>query len=143
MRFDLANDLDIARFRTRVEYFIRKRTPNVELTEKRTKKQNSYLHLILGWFAVESGNTMDYVKRNYFKKLVNPETFVIEKDDKFLGKVEELRSSADLTTGEMTLTIERFRNWSSQQAGIYLPDANEDKFLAHISTELNKYKQWI
>jgi hypothetical protein len=143
MKFNLTNDIDIARFRTRVEYHLRKQTPNVELTEKRTKKQNSYLHLIIGWFAIESGNTIDFVKRNYYKKAANSQTFLLEKEDKFLGKVEELRSSADLTSGEMTLSIERFRNWAAQQAGIYLPDANEDKFLEYIRTELYTYEQWI
>jgi hypothetical protein len=143
MKFNLTNNIDIARLRTRVEYHIRKRTPNVELTEKRTARQNSYLHLILGWFAVESGHTLDYVKQNYYKRLVNPETFIAEKNDRFLGKIRELRSSADLTAAQMTLTVERFRNWASQEAGIYLPAPNEDKFLAHIQSELDKYKQWI
>jgi hypothetical protein len=143
MKFNLTKDIDIARLRARVEYHIRKRTPNVELTEKRTVKQNSYLHLILGWFAVESGNTMAYVKKNYYKELCNLQTFIIEKDDKYLGKVKELRSSADLTTSEMALTIDRFRNWASQEAGIYLPEANEDMFLEYIQEELIKYEQWI
>jgi hypothetical protein len=143
MKFNLTNDIDISRFRARVEYHIHKRTPNVELTEKRTKRQNSYLHLIIGWFAVESGNQLEFVKENYYKKLCNPQTFIIEKEDKYLGKVQTLRSSADLTTSEMALTIDRFRNWASQEAGIYLPEANEDKFLEHINEELKKYEQWI
>jgi hypothetical protein len=142
MKFNLAEDIEIARFRARCEYVIRKRK-KVELTEKRTKPQNSYLHLILGWFAIESGNTIDYVKRNYYKKLVNPQTFLFEKDDRFLGKTEELRSSAALTTEEIHLTIERFRDWASREAGIYLPAPNEDRFLEHIQNELDKYKQWI
>ncbi|MDR2042481.1 MAG: hypothetical protein LBP98_09245 [Tannerella sp.] len=143
MKFNLATDMDVARFRTRVEYHIRRRTPNVELTEKRTVRQNSYLHLILGLFAAESGNRSDYVKEFYYKRLVNPEIFIVEKEDKYLGKIQALRSSADLTTAEMTLTIERFRNWASQEAGIYLPAPNEDEFLAYIQNELEKYGQWI
>jgi hypothetical protein len=151
MKFNLANDIDMARFDTQCEYLKRKRE-TVELIKKknktdgstkRSKEQNKYLHLILGWFAVEFGNTMKYVKKNYYKRLVNPGTFIIKKDDRFLGRVQELRSSANLTTAEMTLTVELFRNWASQEAGIYLPAPNEDKFLEYIQNELDKYKQWI
>jgi hypothetical protein len=143
MKFNLTNEIDVVRFRTRVEFHIRKKTPEVELTEKRTVKQNSYLHLILGRFAVETGNTPEFVKQNYYKRLVNPDTFVRVKDDRFLGKVRELRSSANLTAAEMTLTVERFRNWAAQEAGIYLPEPNEEAFLKHIQQELKRYGQWI
>jgi hypothetical protein len=43
----------------------------------------------------------------------------------------------------MHLTIERFRDWASREAGIYLPAPNEDRFLEHIQNELDKYGQWI
>jgi hypothetical protein len=68
---------------------------------------------------------------------------VREKDDEYLGKVEYLRSSADLSKEEMTLSIDRFRDWSSQTAGIYLPAANEQEFLASIEYELSRNKQWL
>lgn len=64
-----------------------------------------------------------------------------EKDDKILGKVEYLRSSADLSKEEMTLSIDRLRDWSSQTAGVYLPMANEQEFLASIEYEMSRYKQ--
>jgi hypothetical protein len=144
MNFDLTLDVDISRIRAQVEYLIRKRSKNVDVIAKRTNPQNNYLHLILGWYAAQTGNTKKYVKEKYYKQLVNPELFIIEKDDKFLGKTQELRSSAELTTEEMNLSIERFRNWSAQEGdGIYLPAPNEDKFLEYINVELKKYKQWI
>jgi site-specific DNA-cytosine methylase len=55
MKFDLTKEIDVIRFQKRAEYHIGKQSPNVELIEKRTVKQNSYLHLIIGWFATESG----------------------------------------------------------------------------------------
>lgn len=143
MRFDLTNEIDVSRFREKVEYHIRKKTKRVELTEKRTEKQNSYLHLILGWFALESGNQMEFVKQKYFKELVNPDIFVIEKDDKYAGRIKVLRSSADVTSKEMTDAIDKFRNWSSMEAGIYLPEANENQFLAHIQEEMNRIRQYL
>ena len=143
MKFNLTNEIDVIRFREKAEYHIRKQTPRVELTEKRTLLQNNYLHLILGWFAIESGNPIEYVKLNYYKKLVNPEIFIHEKQDKYLGKIQDVRSSAELTTSEMSISVERFRNWSSEAAGVYLPAPNEDKFLKYIQEEIERNKIWL
>ena len=117
----------------------------VELTEKtkRTLKQNSYLHLILSYFALQYGESMEFVKVEFFKKLVNPDTFVLEKEDRILGKVKLLRSSAKLTQKEMTDCIERFRNWAPKEAYIYLPAPNEHDMVGAMKTEAEKNKKWI
>jgi len=114
-----------------------------ELTEKKPKRsynQNRYLHLVLGWFSIETGYTLDYTKRELYKKLINKETYEIEVKGR-LGTVKDLRSSKDLDSKEMTLTIERFRNWSSKEAGIYLPSPDDIDFLNQVEYEIknNKY----
>lgn len=143
MNFNFTKEVDIQRAKTRLDHLINKKSTSVELTEKRTNKQNSYLHLILGWFAIEYRDTMRYIKENYFKKLCNPDIFVIERTDKYLGKTFELKSSSDITTEEMRIAIDRFRNWSASEAGIYLPEANEDQFLKHIDEEMKRQAQWL
>lgn len=143
MNFNFTKEVDIQRAKTRLDHLINKKSTSVELTEKRTNKQNSYLHLILGWFAIEHRDTMRYIKENYFKKLCNPDIFVIERTDKYLGKTFELKSSSDITTEEMRIAIDRFRNWSASEAGIYLPEANEDQFLKHIDEEMKRQAQWL
>ena len=88
----------------------------VELTEKKPKRSlqsNKYLHVILGYFACETGNTLEWVKQQYYKKLVNPSIFIRERDDKYLGRIKILRISADLDSAEMSTSITRFRNWAS------------------------------
>lgn len=115
----------------------------VEKKKKRTLKQNSYLHLILGFFAIETGNTLEFVKKQYFKRLCNPRIFIISKDDPYLGNIQVLKSSRDIDTGEMTTTIQRFRNWSSAEAGIYLPEPNEQEFLDYIENELERHKEYL
>ena len=118
----------------------------VELTEKkprRSDQQNKYLHVILGYFAMETGNTLEWVKQQYFKKLVNGEIFIKEQEDKYLGKIKILRSSADLDSAEMTTAIDRFRNWASAEAGVYLPTANEDELLSLMEVEIARYKQYL
>lgn len=146
MLYNLSNPLDVQNARTRLEMLI-KRGVNVELTEKKPKRslsQNSYLHLLLGYFASQTGNTLDWVKQQYYKRTCNPDIFVAEKYDVTLKKtVKYIRSSADLTTDEMTLSIERFRNWASSEAGIYLPDAMSHAELAALQVEVERYKTYL
>lgn len=142
MLYDLRNPLDRERFKRRCNALYSKQGI-VDLTEKtqRSSNQNRYIHLLIGYLAIETGNSLDYVKEIFYKRAANKELFIREKEDEILGKVEYLRSSADLSKEEMTLSIDRFRNWSSQTAGIYLPAANEQEFLASIEYEMSKYKQ--
>lgn len=87
--------------------------------------------------------TLDWVKKEYYKKLVNPQTFIREKEDRFTGKTKYLRSSADLDTTEMTLTIDRFRNWSASQVGVYLPAPDEERLLQLAEIEIERNKEFI
>ena len=141
MLYDLRNPLQAEQFKLRVNklYKEKKIVSLSEKKEKRSLSQNAYLHVILGYFASETGNTLEFVKENYFKRLCNKDIFVVSCDDKFLGKVEVLRSSATLTSDEMVIAINRFRNWSSLEASIYLPEPNEEYLLslAELETEKN------
>lgn len=123
MIYDLNTQIDRARFEKRIAMLLERRTV-VECSEvkpKRTKAQNRYLYLILGEFAMQTGNTVDYVKREYFKRLCNKDLFVTTATDKYAGSVEILRSSADLSSAALSAAIDKFRNWASAEAGIYLP----------------------
>lgn len=145
MIYNLSNDFDKQRFKVRCNALY-KQGGVVDLTakkEQRTIPQNRYLHLILGWFAIETGNTLGFVKQEYFKRHINPDLFVVEIDDKHLGKVSVLRSSRDLNTAEMTTAIERFRNWSSAEAGVYLPSPDEQAFLQSIEIEILRQKEYL
>ncbi len=145
MLYDLSSPLDVQSAKTRFEYLV-KRGCIVEITEKKPKRtlsQNSYLHLLLGYFASQTGNTLDYVKWNYYKIACNPDIFIRKRKDEYIGEVEYLRSSASLTTEEMSLSIDRFRNWSSATAGIFLPDATNEAALAEMQIEVERYKTYL
>lgn len=145
MIYNLSSQLDVLNARTRLEFLI-KRGCIVELTEKKQKRtinQNAYLHLLLGYFASQTGNTLEWVKQQYYKKLCNPDLFIGERDDKFIGRVRYVRSSADLRTDEMNLSIERFRNWSASEAGIYLPEATSEAEIAALQVEVERYKTYL
>lgn len=144
MLYDLGNILDRDRFRNRCNALYRKGC-TVELTEKthRTLRQNAYLYLMLGWFALEYGETVEYVKEKYFKRLVNADLFVERKADRYLGEVEVLKSTRDLDKEQMSVAITRFRDWSLKEAGIRLPEANEDEFLRSIEVELSRQQRYL
>lgn len=145
MIYNLSTPLDAQSARTRLELLV-KRGSVIELTEKkprRTLNQNSYLHLLLGYFASQTGDTLEWVKQQYYKKKCNPDLFIGEQEDRFLGRVRYIRSSAELRSDEMNLSIERFRNWAAAEAGIYLPDATNEAELAALQVEVERYKCYI
>lgn len=144
MLYDLKNPLDRERFKRRCNALFTKQGI-VELSEKtiRSNQSNRYLHVILSYLAIETGNTLDYAKEVFYKRAANKDIFVRIKDDELLGQTEYLRSSASLSQEEFSTSIDRLRDWSSQTAGIYLPAPNEEQFLASIEVEMSRYKQWI
>lgn len=145
MRYNGSNPLHAMQARQRLEKLIRE-GKIFDLTEKKPKRtlsQNSYLHLILAYFACQTGDTLEWVKREYYKKLVNPATFIRERDDPYLGRVKYLRSSADLETDEMTLTIDRFRNWSASEAGVYLPAPDDLRLMELAEIEIERNKEYV
>ena len=145
MIYNLSSQFDAQNAKTRLEMLV-KRGSVVELTEKKPKRslsQNAYLHLLLGYFASQTGNTLEWVKQQYYKKLCNPDIFIGEREDKFLGKVKYVRSSADLRTDELSLTVERFRNWAAVEAGIYLPEPTNEAEIAALAVEVERYKTYL
>lgn len=145
MMYDLSNPLHCESFKVRAESLAKKGVI-VELTEKkpqRSDNQNRYLHAILGYVALEFGEKMEYIKENYFKKLCNRDLFVIEKEDKRIGrKIIDTRSSSELNTGEMTTAIERFRNWCAGE-GVYIPSPDEHRMIQLMEMEIERNKKYL
>jgi hypothetical protein len=144
MVYDLSKPLDRQKFKARVNHLYSKGV-QVDLVEKtkRSLNQNSYLHVLLGILAIDQGLSIDYVKEHYYKRLVNPDSFIITKEDKFLGKVEILRSSKDLTKEEMSRSIDKLRNWASNELGCYLPSADEESLLREAEIEIQRYRSYL
>jgi intergrase/recombinase len=135
----LSDDLSRANFKIKVAKML-ERNADVELTEKkqRSLKQNSYMHVAIAYFASVTGYDAEYVKREYFKKECNKELFLVDKYDTILKRnTEDYRSSRSLTKEEMTLAIERFRNWAAREAELYIPSAEEYNESKQIQREMN------
>lgn len=115
----------------------------VRKNKNRTLKQNNYLHLILSFFATELGYSVEEVKIDYFKRLCNKDIFERSKLNKQGNEINYLRSTSELDTKELSLAIERFRNWSSSVAEIYLPSANEKEYLIYVQQEIYRHKEYL
>lgn len=144
MLYDLSNPLQNESFKAKAEALAKKGCI-VELTEKKPQRSlqaNKYLHVILAYFGLQIGETMEYVKKYYYKILCNRDTFIREVDDKYLGKVKVLRSSADLDTEEFSMTITRFRDWAATE-GIYIPSSEEHLMVQQMEIEISRNKMYL
>ena len=135
MKYNLPNERQPAL--TYLEFLCTKET-RVEIRElrkRRSTEQNRYLHLILGWFGIHFGYTLNEAKEIF--KQINSEIFVNSKNNRNFVK-----SSADLNTKEMTDSIEKFRNMSAEQ-GCYLAAPNEQGLLDSIENEMERNKMYL
>lgn len=143
MLYDLSSEYQRQSFESRVSNLL-ERGVVVDLCEKtlRSRNQNSYLHLLIGVVAMETGNTLEYCKEWYFKRLCNEDLFVTTKMDKYAGEVEVIRSTADLTKEEMSMAIDRFKRWGGEN-GIYMPNPGDESLLKEIAIEMGRMKSYI
>lgn len=146
MIYNPSNPIDIERALVRIHHFIGL-NQIFEITRKQTPKtysQIKYVHLILGWFAWEYGETLEYVKLEYFKKLVNPEVFKYEFINRKTGEIrEEYKSLANISKDQMTYAINKFRDYSSKEAGIYLPQRSDLALLREIEIQVENNKHYL
>lgn len=143
--YNLANPYDRQKFNEQCNLLVQKRE-YVELKRKTTKRslaQNSYLHVLLGYFASEFGYTLDEVKYDIFKKLCNKDIFQRQRKNKRGFVVKYIRSTTELDKAEMTLAIDRFRNYSASQCGLYLPEPHESEALFYAQQQMDKYKDFM
>lgn len=145
MRYDGGNPLHAAGARAKLDKLVREKKI-FDITEKKPKRtinQNSYLHVCIAYFASQYGERAEYVKEQYYKRHVNPQVFVRQREDRLIGEVEYLRSTADLDTWELSLTLERFRTWAAKEAGIYIPAPNEERLIALCEMEIERNKEYL
>jgi hypothetical protein len=146
MIFDVSNDLNRKKAIERFKYFLDKKK-TFELTEKRplrTLSQNNYLHLILSWYALEYGETVNYIKLELFKKHLSPDIFKTEFVNKKTGEIrDEWKSTANIDAKQMTTAINRFRNYASKEAGIYLPSPEDNLELQEIKNQIENNAEYL
>ena len=143
--YNLKNVYDRKRFKEACNQMVLK-NEYVELKKKNTQRslaQNSYLHCLLGYFASEFGYTLEEVKFDIFKKICNRDIFERKRINRRGREVTYIRSSTELDKAEMTTAIERFRNYSSAQCGLYLPSPNEGEMLFFAQQQIEQCKDYM
>lgn len=143
MQYDLSNPLDRERFIARARSLL-ERDAVVDLTEKvfKTPNQNRYLHLLIGVVAMETGNTIEDTKREYFKSLVNPDIYRMQRVDAKGNTITTYRSITEVSREEMSLSIDRFKKWGYEN-GIYMPNPDDQSLLKAIEIEMGRRKMYL
>lgn len=143
--YNLKNAYDRKRFKEACNQMVLN-NEYVELKKKKTQRslaQNSYLHCLLGYFASEFGYTLEEVKFDIFKKICNRDIFEKKRVNRRGQEITYIRSSTELDKAEMTTAIERFRNYSSAQCGLYLPSPNEGEMLFFAQQQIEQCKDYM
>ena len=138
MRYNLANLLELAQADEYLKKLM-KQNAIVEIKKvnpRRSLQQNKYLYLLLGIAGMEWGFSIDEIK-TLWKRKISPSIFVYEKN-----KNKFLRSTADLTTKELTDAIEQLRKFSAEQ-GLYLPEPHEEERLRYYANEVEKQSNYL
>lgn len=138
MIYDTKNKIEAHRAQ---EYLTRliDRGVQVEVKEKRKKrtyKQNRYLHLILTYFGIETGYTLEESKI-LFKRL-NHEIFRYDKNGYAF-----MKSTKDVSKEEMIKSIDKFKNYSAKEVGVVLPDSDDYEFLNYIEKLESQNYQYL
>ena len=138
MRYNLANLLETAQADEYLKKLM-KQNAIVEIKKvnpRRSLQQNKYLYLLLGIAGMEWGYSVEEIK-TLWKRKISPSIFVYEKN-----KNKFLRSTADLTTKELTDAIEQLRKFSAEQ-GLYLPEPHEEERLRYYANEVEKQSNYL
>jgi hypothetical protein len=137
MIYDLVFKAELLRFNVAVDN-ARNNPAKYELSkkQKRTVTQNRYLHALLKLLAVEMGLTLAETKQElkgacHFMMYVKNES-------------RYLKSTADLDSNEMGRFIDWLREWSPQNLGLELMDAEEYRGRAdEVDQELRKFDKYL
>jgi len=144
MKYSLANPLHREQLKARLQYLLHKETGIVELREvrpQRTVQQNRYLWLAISYFALQTGYTKEEAEAIYKKvcRDVYVTTFTATN-----GEVtHRLRHTHELSTEEMSHSIDRFLAFAAAEAGIYIPTPDDLRAVAEMEMEVERSGKYL
>jgi hypothetical protein len=102
-----------------------------KINPKRTIPQNSYLHVLISLWGIHHGYLLEEAKQVIKEQL----GYTYEKK----GRIFYMPTSK-MKTGELTIFIDKFRDWSNITCEFYLPTSTEHKIdYVRISNEIKDY----
>lgn len=143
MLYDGANPYDAEKALDKVKRLIAEKCKFQIVREavKRTLAQNSYYHLIVRYWASQYGCSEQEAELDYFKRVCNPTLFYT--GECYKDGSRKMRSTSELSSAEMSMAIERFRNWSASVAGIYIPSPDERDCIFHCRQEIERVNEFL
>lgn len=144
MIYDLTKNSDVEKLKSDLNFlYTEKKIVEVSVySPPRSISFNAYFHLVLSVFAVEYGESLEYVKMEIFKKYVNRDIFVINVFDGEKMK-EELLSTKDLTSKELFDCLERFKNFCAKELGWWFPEFDNDVVISQMESYIKENKKWL
>lgn len=106
------------------------------VSPSRSLRQNAYLYVTFGIFGLATGFDTDESK-NIYKRYANPRLYVYKKRG-----VPFLKSSTDLTVEEMTISIERWREYAAEH-GVDIPPPTDNEALMYWQNEIERSKYYL
>tara|TARA_R100000951_G_scaffold114801_2_gene120885 strand:+ start:861 stop:1283 length:423 start_codon:yes stop_codon:yes gene_type:complete len=137
MIYNFSKDLEYQKAILRIEQ-LKEKGSKVDITEKRrnrTTDQNSYLHLILSFYGLEVGYTLQEIK-DILKRDICPDIFEYDK-----GGHKFYRSTANLNTLEMAKVIHQLKHHAAVH-GCPLPDAENQEHIDYCRNQLENYENY-
>jgi hypothetical protein len=107
-----------------------------KISPARSIKQNAYLHLTFSIFGMELGYEASEAKVIY-KRLANPELYIYEKNNQTF-----LKSSRDLSTKEMSDSIDKWRKYASEQ-GVDIPAPENQEALMYWENQIETMGKYL
>ena len=133
MKYNLSNKCE---YDNAIKYLNKliKKCAKIELKEirkQRTLQQNAYLHALIAFFAKEQGYApqelekckLDIKTALGYAKLIDGDWYGV--------------STSAMNTKQLSLFIDKFRMWSDQEMGCYLPQSHEFGF--QLQNEVEEY----
>lgn len=102
----------------------------------RSLRANAYYHLLLGICGSEWGYSLAEMKIMH-KRDISPNIFIYFKNDKPFTK-----SSADLTSKELSDSIEQLKKYAAEQS-LILPEPNDEDALRHWERQIQTNERYL
>lgn len=137
MKFNLSTPSEVIKAFAQLKKLHSKKTvvDIKEVKPGRSLSQNAYLHLLIGYFGLHFGYTLEEAKAIY--KEANADIYRYEKKGRTFW-----RSSAGLDKEEMAKSIDRFMQVSAKH-GCPLPPATDKGWLLEIENEIERSRYYL
>ena len=106
-------------------------------------QQNKYLQVLFKYFGSCLGYRREEVEWMFFKYYVNRDIYICETSDEFGLPEIKVKRLLEPSREELSEAIERFLNYASMVAGVYLPLPNESDAINECNQVIKQNKMFI